>query len=164
MSEELKVANGDESDVKDSSWEEAIRTELLDKIKEEVNQTLDKGLGAILTTLDTKMETIISLKLSTTVVQKNDETITRLETSINDVAKLRGQNATRIVELNTEFTTFSLKANQEILVSLVELVKDQMQEGIEEIRGKLVEYKDQTEKYRETVKTLTDTVTDLNSQ
>ena len=78
MSEELKDANVDESDMKDdrnvqhSSWQEAIgaiRTELLDRIKEEVNQSLEKGLSAVLTTLDTKMESIITSKLSTTVVQ-----------------------------------------------------------------------------------------------
>ena len=84
MSEELKDANVDESNmnvndnVQYSSWQEAIgaiRTELLDRVREEVNQSLDKGLGAILTSLDTKMESIISSKLSTTIVQKMDDDV-----------------------------------------------------------------------------------------
>ena len=78
MSEDLKDANVEKSDMKVddnvqySSWQEAIgaiRTELLDRIKEEVNQSLEKGLSSVLTTLDTKMESIITSKLSTTVVQ-----------------------------------------------------------------------------------------------
>ena len=110
------------------------------------------------------MESIITSNLSTTVVQKDDETITRLETSINDVSKLMGGNAARIVKLNTEFQTFSQKAKQEIFTSLVESVKGQMQEGIGEIRGKLVEYKDEADNCMEAVKTLTEAVTDITSQ
>ena len=173
MSEEFKDANVDESNmnvddnVQYSSWQEAIgaiRTELLDRVRDEVNQSLEKGLGAILTSLDTKMESIISSKLSTTVVQKDDETITMLQTSINDVAKLMTENATRIVQIDTKFKGFYETAKQEILTSLVESVKNQMQEGIEEIREKLVEYKDETEKYRDTVQALTENVSDLTSQ
>ena len=110
------------------------------------------------------MESIITSNLSTTEVQKDDETITRLETSINDVSKLMGGNAARIVKLNTEFQTFSQKAKQEIFTSLVESVKGQMQEGIGEIRGKLVEYKDEADNCMEAVKTLTEAVTDITSQ
>ena len=110
------------------------------------------------------MESIITSNLSTTEVQKDDETITRLETSINDVSKLMGGNAARIVKLNTEFETFSQKAKQEIFTSLVESVKGQMQEGIGEIRGKLVEYKDEADNCMEAVKTLTEAVTDITSQ
>ena len=59
MSEVLKDATADELDTKDdvnvqyTSWQEAIgaiRLELLNKIRDEVNQSLDKGLGAMLTT------------------------------------------------------------------------------------------------------------------
>ena len=72
MSEEFKDANIDESNmnvddnVQYSSWQEAIgaiRTELLDRVREEVNQSLSKGLSAILTTLDTKMQKIVSSKM-----------------------------------------------------------------------------------------------------
>ena len=75
-----------------------------------------------------------------------------------------GGNAARIVKLNTEFETFSQKAKQEIFTSLVESVKGQMQEGIGEIRGKLVEYKDEADNCMEAVKTLTEAVTDITSQ
>ena len=38
-----------------------------------MNQSLDKGLDAILTTLDTKMQKIVSSKLSTAIIHKMDD-------------------------------------------------------------------------------------------
>ena len=171
MSEDLKDANVDESDMKVdeqvefTTWEEAVLS-LKREMRDMTNMTkkIDRGLDALLNTLDTKVESIVATKLSTTIVQKNDETITRLESSINNVANLMGENASRIVGLEAKFNGFYENAKQEILTSLVESVKNQMQEGIEEVKEKLVEYKDETEKYKETVKILTENVSDLTSQ
>ena len=85
MSEELKDANVNESDMKVdeqvefSTWEEAVLS--LKREMRDMGDKMDRGFDALLKTLDKKMESIITSKLSTTVVQKDDETITRLETS-----------------------------------------------------------------------------------
>ena len=82
MSEDLKDANVEESDMKVdeqvefTTWEEAVLS-LKREMRDMTNMTkkIDRGLDALLNTLDTKVESIVASNLSTTVVHKMDEDI-----------------------------------------------------------------------------------------
>ena len=84
MSEELKDAIVEERDKQElvsnhdiidyATWEDAIRG-----LRSEMIQTFDRGMKALGATLgaslDTKIETIITSKLPTTIVQKMDDDV-----------------------------------------------------------------------------------------